>query len=99
MVANDGERKNTRKAVNRVLAYLVGTMDFKLWVPRRKGTVWDFYADSDHAGDKQETTRSQSTRHCFRSCPGRASLATPRRAMEVQLMAIKLSTKITAPSA
>ena len=45
--------EGTRKAINRVLAYLVGTMDFKLWVARVKGTMWDFYADSDHAGGRK----------------------------------------------
>ena len=50
-----------QKAVNRVLAYLVGTLDHKLTVPRVKGTVWDFYVDSDHAGDRlYGNTRSRT---------------------------------------
>ena len=42
-----------QKALNRVMAYLVGTVDYKLTVPRVKGTVWEFYVDSDHAGDRK----------------------------------------------
>ena len=39
------------KAVRRVMAYLNGTAVRKLTVPRVNGTQWDFYVDSDHAGD------------------------------------------------
>ena len=35
----------------RIMAYLMGSIDRKLSVPRVKGTRWDFYVDSDHAGD------------------------------------------------
>ena len=41
------------KAVKRVMAYLNGTADRKLTVPRVHGTQWDFYVDSDHAGDRK----------------------------------------------
>ena len=50
----------------RVLAYLVGTLDHKLTVPRVKGTVWDFHVDSDHAGDrKYGDTRSRTGIMCL----------------------------------
>ena len=50
-----------QKALNRVMAYLIGTVDYKLTVPRVKGTVWEFYVDSDHAGDrKYGDTRSRT---------------------------------------
>ena len=41
------------KAVRRVMAYLNGTAARKLTVPRVNGTQWDFYVDSDHAGDRK----------------------------------------------
>ena len=50
-----------QKALNRVLAYLLGTVDRKLLVPRIKGTKWLFYVDSDHAGErKYGNTRSRT---------------------------------------
>jgi len=45
--------EGTKKALDRILAYLVGTADHKLWVARVKGTKWDFYVDSDHAGERK----------------------------------------------
>ena len=45
--------QGTKKAVNRILAYLISTVDKCLTVARVRGTVWDFYVDSDHAGDRK----------------------------------------------
>ena len=45
--------RGAQKALNRILAYMVGTIDRALTVPRVKGTVWHFYVDSDHAGDRK----------------------------------------------
>ena len=51
----------TQKAINRVLAYLLGTADRELKVPRVKGTKWEFYVDSDHAGERKfGDTRSRT---------------------------------------
>ena len=44
--------EGTKKSIKRVLAYLAGTVNRKLSVPRVKGTQWKFYSDSDHAGGR-----------------------------------------------
>ena len=45
--------KGTILAIRRILAYLVGTKDKKLTVPRINNTTFTIYSDSDHAGDRQ----------------------------------------------
>ena len=44
--------QGTILAVRRIIAYIVGTLDFQLEAPRVKGTDWHLYSDSDHAGDR-----------------------------------------------
>ena len=41
------------KALKRIMAYLSGAADRKLEVPRVNGNSYDFYVDSDHAGDRK----------------------------------------------
>ena len=49
------------KAIDRIIAYIVGSIDMKLEVPRVKGTQWEFFVDSDHAGDRKfGDTRSRT---------------------------------------
>ena len=46
-------------ALKRIMAYLAGTVNKQLRVPRVNGTTWSIYSDSDHAGDRQiNATRS-----------------------------------------
>ena len=48
------------KALRRIMAYLNGTADRKLEVPRVNGNSYDFYVDSDHAGDREQGKQSRS---------------------------------------
>ena len=53
--------EGARKALCRVLGYLKHTLDFRLMGVIEEGEdEFRVYSDSDHAGDKQETKRSQS---------------------------------------
>ena len=47
-------------ALERVLQYLACHPQHALQCPKVKGTVINVYSDSDHAGDRQETTRSHT---------------------------------------
>jgi len=47
-------------ALERVLQYLACHPHHALQCPKVKGTVINVYSDSDHAGDRQETTRSHT---------------------------------------
>ena len=47
-------------AVKRILSYLATHREFRLEVARVKGTVYDVYSDSDHAGDRGTGTRSHT---------------------------------------
>lgn len=47
-----------RLALIRILAYLQGRQDFTLCVCRSKVNKYEFFVDSDHAGDTPVTTRS-----------------------------------------
>ena len=51
--------KGSILALKRIMAYLAGTVNKQLRVPRVKGTTWSIYSDSDHAGDRKiNATRS-----------------------------------------
>ena len=51
--------KGSILALKRIMAYLAGTVNKQLRVPRVNGTTWSIYSDSDHAGDRQiNATRS-----------------------------------------
>ena len=51
--------KGSILALKRIMAYLGGTVNKQLRVPRVNGTTWSIYSDSDHAGDRQiNATRS-----------------------------------------
>ncbi len=40
-------------ALKRIMAYLAGTVNKQLRVPRVNGTTWTIYSDSDHAGSRK----------------------------------------------
>ena len=51
----------TMKGVNKVLQYLLSTQDFKLTgIYAPKTDSFDYYSDSDHAGDMPITTHSHT---------------------------------------
>jgi hypothetical protein len=48
------------KALRRVVAYMAATLDFKIGGPRARHDKYETHSDSDHAGDRKRTTKSQS---------------------------------------
>ena len=48
------------KALTQLLGYLSGTVDFSIGGSVSTEDVFNFYADSDHAGDRQINSRSQT---------------------------------------
>ena len=53
--------RGSMKGANKVLQYLLSTQDFKLTgVFSPKGNTFDYYSDSDHAGDMPITTYSHT---------------------------------------
>ena len=53
---------SANKALTRVLQYCLGSVDFSLAGVQQPGAEdkFSFYSDSDHAGDKPFTTKSQT---------------------------------------
>ena len=52
--------QGTILALKRIMAYLAGTWDKKWRCPRVEGNQWDLYSDSDHAGERDQHTRSRT---------------------------------------
>ena len=57
----DKPTRSSKRALQRVLQYLMVVPDLKIEVTRRDGAdTFKFYSDSDHGGDQPHTTKSQT---------------------------------------